>query len=73
MQRLLEEGADCKAVITQISAAQAALQRAGLRLMAAGMRECLADHETGSGSRDGADDGDAMSIEAMEELFLKLR
>lgn len=65
VQRLLEEGADCKAVITQLSAAQAALHRAGLRLMAAGMRECIA--------RDGEDSDEAMSVEAMEELFLQLR
>ena len=43
VQRLLEEGADCKDVITQLTAAQAALHRAGLRLMSAGMRHCLTD------------------------------
>lgn len=68
VQRLLDEGADCKAVITQISAAQAALHRAGVRLMAAGMRECLANP---GGSADG--DGDSMTIESMEDLFLTLR
>lgn len=71
VQRLLEEGADCKAVITQLSAAQAALHRAGLRLMAAGMRECLA---VGDGPDDGEPGvGSGMTIDAMEELFLKLR
>ena len=65
VQRLLEEGADCKAVISQLSAAQAALHRAGLRLMAAGMRECLAEPR-------GSDD-EPMTIDAMEALFLKLR
>ena len=65
VQRLLEEGADCKSVITQLSAAQAAIHRAGLRLMAAGMRACLADPD-----RAGAD---GMTSEQMEELFLALR
>jgi DNA-binding FrmR family transcriptional regulator len=65
VQRLLEEGADCKDVITQLTAAQAALHRAGLRLMSAGMRHCLTDP-------DGAA-ADGMTTEAMEELFLKLR
>lgn len=65
VQRLLDEGADCKAVITQISAAQAALHRAGLRLMAAGMRECLADPATA--------EAEGMDADAMEELFLTLR
>ncbi|HWL41855.1 MAG TPA: metal-sensitive transcriptional regulator [Ilumatobacter sp.] len=64
VQRLLDEGADCRAVITQLSAAQAALHRAGLRLMAAGMRECLANPDPEEHN---------MSIESMEELFLTLR
>jgi DNA-binding FrmR family transcriptional regulator len=65
VQRLLEEGADCKSVITQLSAAQAALHRAGLRLMAAGMRACLADPERAA--------AEGMTTEQMEELFLALR
>lgn len=65
VQRLLDEGADCKAVITQLSAAQAALHRAGLRLMAAGMRQCL-DHPEAAAA-------EGMDADAMEELFLALR
>jgi DNA-binding FrmR family transcriptional regulator len=65
VQRLLEEGASCKDVITQLTAAQAALHKAGLRLMTAGMRYCLEDPAR-------ADD-EGMSPELMEELFLKLR
>ena len=72
VQRLLDEGADCKAVITQLSAAQAALHRAGVRLMAAGMRECLANPD-GNGNADGDSDSDGMTIESMENLFLTLR
>ena len=65
VQRLIEEGADCKTVITQLTAAQAALHRAGLRLMSAGMRHCLSDPE--------AAESDGMTAEQMEELFLSLR
>lgn len=65
VQRLLEEGADCKAVITQLTAAQAALHRAGLRLMAAGMRQCLADPDRA--------EAEGMTADKMEELFLALR
>lgn len=65
VQRLLEEGADCKAVVTQLTAAQAALHRAGLRLMAAGMRQCLSDPERS--------EADGMTVDEMEELFLTLR
>ena len=65
VQRLIEEGADCKAVITQLTAAQAALHRAGLKLMSAGMRHCLADPEQA--------EADGMTADQMEELFLSLR
>lgn len=65
VQRLLDEGADCKDVITQLTAAQAALHRTGLRLMAAGMRYCLADPEQAA--------ADGMTTDDMEELFLALR
>ncbi|MBN2624820.1 MAG: metal-sensitive transcriptional regulator [Acidimicrobiales bacterium] len=65
VQRLLDEGADCKAVITQLTAAQAALHRTGLRLMTAGMRYCLVDPERAE--REG------MTTEDMESLFLTLR
>lgn len=65
IQRLLEEGADCKDVITQLTAAQAALHRTGLRLMSAGMRYCLLDPEKAA--------AEGMTTDDMEELFLKLR
>jgi DNA-binding FrmR family transcriptional regulator len=65
VQRLLEEGADCKDVVTQISAVQAALHRAGLRLMASGMRYCITHPD--------ALDTDGMTADDMEDLFLTLR
>ena len=65
VQRLIEEGADCTDVVHQLSAAQAALQRAGLRLMAAGMRYCSTDPE-------GAE-AEGMDVEQMEKLFLSMR
>jgi DNA-binding FrmR family transcriptional regulator len=65
VQRLLDEGANCKDVVTQLTAAQAALHKAGLRLMTAGMRYCLDDPERA--------EGEGMTPELMEELFLKLR
>jgi DNA-binding FrmR family transcriptional regulator len=65
VQRLLEEGADCSDVVNQISAVQAALHRAGLRLMASGMRYCLANP--------GVAEAEGMTVDDMEELFLTLR
>ena len=65
VQRLIEEGADCKKVLTQLNAAQSALHRTGLRLMAAGMRYCLADPERA--------ETEGMTPDEMEKLFLSLR
>ena len=62
--RMLEEGRDCSDVITQLAAASKALDRAGFRLIATGIRQCLSI--TGKGK-------DApMSVEEMERLFLSL-
>ena len=51
--------------LTQLNAAQAALHRAGLRLMAAGMRYRLADPERA--------ESEGMTPDDMEKLFLALR
>ena len=65
VQRLIEEGADCQQVVQQLTAAQAALHRAGLRLMAAGMKHCLADPEQA--------EAEGMDVDRMEKLFMSLR
>ena len=65
VQRLLDEGADCKDVVTQLAAAQAALHRVGTRLMGAGIRYCLSDPA--------AAEAQGMTVEDMEELFLLIR
>ena len=65
VQRLIEEGADCKEVLTQLNAAQSALHRTGLRLMAAGMRYCLSDPARA--------EAEGMTPDDMERLFLSLR
>jgi DNA-binding FrmR family transcriptional regulator len=44
---------------------QAALHRAGLRLMASGMRYCIANPE--------AVESEGMTLDEMEHLFLTLR
>lgn len=63
VQRMLEEGQDCRDVVTQLSACKAALDRVGYRLVAAGMRHCsTASDETGA-------DLDAAEL---EQLFMKL-
>jgi DNA-binding FrmR family transcriptional regulator len=60
---MIEAGRDCKDVVTQLAAVSRALDRAGFKIIASGMRQCLA-----------ATDGDAapMSEEELEKLFLSL-
>jgi len=66
--RMIEEGRDCEDVITQLSAASRALDRAGFAIIATGLQQCLTDVE--SGRRNGED------VERMrarlEKLFLSL-
>jgi len=65
VQRMVEEGQDCRDVITQLSACKAALDRVGYRLVVSGMRYCAT--EPGA-----VESGDAVDIEELERLFLKL-
>ena len=58
--RMLEEGADCKDVVTQLAAASKAIDRAGFSIIATGLEKCL------SGEDSTADRAD------MEKLFLTL-
>ena len=43
VQRMLEEDADCREVLTQLSAVKAALDQVGLHLITDQMRVCVAD------------------------------
>jgi DNA-binding FrmR family transcriptional regulator len=58
---MIESGRDCADVVTQLAAVSRALDRAGFKIVASGMRQCLAR------------DGDAPMTEAqMEKMFLTL-
>ncbi len=62
LQKMLDDGKDCREVITQLSAAQAALDRVAYRLIGAGMRYCVMN----------PDDTEGMTAEELEKLFLKV-
>ncbi len=62
--RMLEEGRDCKQVMQQVSAASKALERAGVRLLAAQMRHCVV-HE-------GEEGVETVTPEEIEQMFLNL-
>lgn len=61
---MIEQGRDCKEVVTQLAAVSRALDRAGFKIVATGLRECL----TG----ESADGGQPMTEAELEKLFLAL-
>lgn len=60
--RMIEQGRDCKDIVTQLVAVNHALDRAGFAIIASSLKQCLA--EPG-----GAESADAQSL---EKLFLSL-
>jgi DNA-binding FrmR family transcriptional regulator len=58
--KMIEDGRDCADVVTQLAAASRALDRAGFKIIATGLRQCAAN-----------DNGTADS-ERLERLFLSL-
>lgn len=61
---MIEAGRDCKDVVTQLAAVSRALDRAGFKIVASGLRECMTG-ETGDGR-------EPMTEEELEKLFLAL-
>lgn len=64
IERMLDEGRECRDVVTQLSAASKALEQAGFRLVAAGLTYCLANPEEA--------EGDGYPIEEVQRMFMKL-
>ena len=58
--RMLEEGRDCKDVVTQLAAVSKALDRAGFSVVTSGLKQCLSQ------------DNPELDVAAMEKLFLSL-
>lgn len=61
---MIEQGRECSDVVTQMAAVSRALDRAGFRIIASGMQQCL--------SADGDGQDDTVNVEQMERLFLSL-
>ncbi|MEU8619618.1 metal-sensitive transcriptional regulator [Streptomyces sp. NPDC048623] len=59
---MIESGRDCKDVVTQLAAVSRALDRAGFKIVASGMRQCLSPDS----------DAPPMSQDELEKLFLTL-
>lgn len=58
--RMLEEGKDCKDVVTQLAAVSKALDRAGFAIIASGLEQCLIRGDSSMDTKD------------LEKLFLSL-
>ncbi|MEH0108702.1 metal-sensitive transcriptional regulator [Tersicoccus sp. MR15.9] len=58
--RMLQEGQDCKDVVTQLSAVSKALDRAGFAIIASGLQQCLSNPDESLDTKD------------LEKLFLSL-
>lgn len=61
---MLEEGRDCGDVVMQLAAVSRALDRAGFKIIASGLQQCLT---AGEGGED-----QTVNLERMEKLFLSL-
>lgn len=59
--RMIEDGRDCADVLTQLAAASRAIDRAGFKIVATGLRECVSSPGKTSPSE-----------EQLEKLFLSL-
>jgi len=62
VMRMIEQGRDCKDIVTQLVAVNHALDQAGFAIIASSLTQCLAEP-------DGAESADAQSL---EKLFLSL-
>lgn len=61
--RMIEEGRDCSDVVTQLAAVSRALDRAGFKIIATGLRQCASNPDGSAGDLDQAQ---------LEKLFLSL-
>lgn len=64
VERMLEEGRECRDVVTQLSAATKALEQAGFRLVAAGLTYCV-EHPDQA-------EAEGYRLEAVQRMFMKL-
>jgi DNA-binding FrmR family transcriptional regulator len=61
--KMIEEGRDCSDVVTQLAAASKALDKAGFKIIATGMKQCMTDGDAGDRRVD---------VAQLEKLFLSL-
>lgn len=64
LQQMLTDGRDCRDVVTQLSAANKALEQAGFVLVAAGLTWCLEDPERSA--------SEGYDLTDVQKMFTKL-
>jgi DNA-binding FrmR family transcriptional regulator len=64
IEQMLADNRDCREVVTQLSAANKALERVGFMLVAAGLEWCLSDPEASA--------ADGYELADVQRLFLKI-
>lgn len=62
----IENGGDCRAVVTQLAAVSKAIDRAGFAVVSTAMRTCLTDDAAPE------PDEERLSLDDLEKLFLTL-
>lgn len=64
IERMLDEGRECREVVTQISAATKALEQVGFKVVASGLTYCVThpDHAA----------ADGYSMEEVQRMFMQL-
>ena len=65
LTHMIEEGQECSDVLTQLAAAARALDRAGFKIIASGLCQCVLDEQAGRGEA-------AAERARLEKLFLAL-
>ena len=64
VERMLEQGRECRDFVTQLSAALKALEQAGFRLVAAGLAYCVENPEQA--------EADGYALDSVQRMFMKL-
>lgn len=67
----IENGGDCRDVVTQLAAVSSALDRAGFAIVSTAMRECLVADDDAK-PVDGIAAGRKLTVDEIEKLFLTL-
>ncbi|MGE0878886.1 MAG: metal-sensitive transcriptional regulator [Acidimicrobiia bacterium] len=64
VQQMLEDGRDCREIVTQLSAVTKALEQTGFMLVAAGLTWCMTDPEKAA--------AEGYALADVQKMFLKL-